>query len=89
MPEAQTEVRSEQCQHQILAMLHHPLVYLLMIIPISVGITTTIVRLNVREYPRVVLYVPFIFLSKVAYHLGIWQWILHGHPAQPPGRASS
>lgn len=69
-------------RNQILSTLHHPLVYLLMIIPVSLGITATILRLNAREYPRVVLYAPFIFLSKVAYHVGIWQWILHGHPDQ-------
>jgi GT2 family glycosyltransferase len=76
-------------RNQILTMLHHPLAYLLMIIPISLGITATIVRLNVREYPRVMLYAPFIFLSKVAYHVGIWQWILNGPQAHPSGRNSS
>ena len=63
-------------RNKILSLLHHPLVYLLMIIPVSLGITGTIMRFNVREYPRVLLYAPFIFLSKVAYHIGIWQWIV-------------
>lgn len=72
-------------RNQILAALHNPLLYLLMIVPVSLGITASIVRLNVREYPRVLLYAPFIFLSKVAYHVGIWQWILHGQPPQPCG----
>jgi GT2 family glycosyltransferase len=63
-------------RNQILSLLYHPLFYLMMIIPVSFGITGTIVRLNVREYPRVLLYAPFIFLSKVAYHVGIWRWIL-------------
>jgi GT2 family glycosyltransferase len=67
-------------RNKLLSLLHHPLVYLLMIIPVSFGITGTIVRLNVREYPRVLLYAPFIFLSKVAYHIGIWWWILKGTP---------
>ncbi len=67
----------------ILTMIQNPVLYFLMIIPVSLGITATIVRLNVREYPRVLLYAPFIFLSKVAYHFGIWQWILKGHPTQP------
>jgi len=70
-------------RNQMLATLRHPLIYLLMIIPISLGITATIVRLNVHEYPRVVLYAPFIFLSKVAYHFGIWRWIIAGQPTQP------
>ena len=64
-------------RNKILTLFYHPLMYLLMVIPVSLGITGTIVRLNVREYPRVLMYAPFIFLSKVAYHLGIWQWILH------------
>jgi GT2 family glycosyltransferase len=63
-------------RNRILTLFYHPLVYLLMIIPVSFGITSTIVRLNVREYPRVLMYAPFIFLSKIAYHFGIWQWIL-------------
>src|SRR6266487_4274005 len=63
-------------RNKLLSLLHHPLVYLLMIIPVSLGITGTIMRFNVREYPRVLLYAPFIFLSKVAYHIGIWQWIV-------------
>ena len=67
-------------RNKILSLFHHPLVYLLMIIPVSFGITGTIVSLNVREYPRVLLYAPFIFLSKVAYHIGIWRWIIKGAP---------
>lgn len=63
----------------VLTMIQNPVLYFLMIIPVSMGITTTIIRLNVREYPRVLLYAPFIFLSKVAYHLGIWRWIIKGH----------
>lgn len=63
-------------RNKMLTLFYHPLMYLLMIIPVSLGITGTIVRLNVREYPRVLMYAPFIFLSKVAYHLGIWQWIV-------------
>jgi GT2 family glycosyltransferase len=63
-------------RNKMLTLFYHPLIYLMMIIPVSFGITGTIIRLNVREYPRVLLYAPFIFLSKVAYHLGIWQWIL-------------
>ena len=63
-------------RNKILTFFYHPLIYLMMIIPVSFGITGTIIGLNVREYPRVLLYAPFIFLSKVAYHLGIWQWIL-------------
>ncbi|MGZ3611340.1 MAG: glycosyltransferase, partial [Ktedonobacteraceae bacterium] len=63
-------------RNTILTLFYHPLIYLMMIIPVSFGITGMIVRFNVREYPRVLLYSPFIFLSKVAYHFGIWRWIL-------------
>jgi GT2 family glycosyltransferase len=66
-------------RNRVLTLFYHPLVYLLAIIPVSFGITGAIVRLNMREYPRVFLYAPFIFLSKVAYHIGIWQWILKGN----------
>ena len=66
-------------RNRVLTLFYHPLVYLLAIIPVSFGITGAIVRLNMREYPRVLMYAPFIFLSKVAYHVGIWQWILKGN----------
>lgn len=68
-------------RNRLLTMFQHPLIYFLMIIPVSLGITATIVRLNVREFPRVLLYTPFIFLAKVAYHIGIWRWIVNGHPS--------
>jgi GT2 family glycosyltransferase len=64
-------------RNKILTLFYHPLIYVLMVIPVSLGITGTIVHLNVREYPRVLIYAPFIFLSKVAYHVGIWRWILN------------
>jgi GT2 family glycosyltransferase len=69
-------------RNQMLVMFHNPLIYLLMIIPVALSITAAIVRLNVREFPRVMLYTPFIFLSKVAYHFGIWRWIIMGFPTQ-------
>ena len=69
-------------RNKILTLFYNPLIYLLMVIPVSLGITGTIVRLNMREYPRVLLYAPFIFLSKVAYHVGIWRWILKNNVAR-------
>ena len=63
-------------RNALLTMLQTPLLYFLMIPVVSLGITMTIVRLNVREYPRVLLYAPFIVLAKIAYHVGIWQWLL-------------
>jgi hypothetical protein len=41
------------------------------------------VRTNMWEYPRVLLYAPFIFLSKLASHMGVWQWLRQGHSVQP------
>src|SRR5713101_3274484 len=70
-------------RNSILTRIQNPLLYPLMMIPVSLGATLNIVRVNAREYPRVLLYAPFIFLSKVASHVGIWQWLLQGHPAEP------
>ena len=67
-------------RNAILTRLQHPLLYPLVIIPISLGATVNIVRLNIREYPVVMLYAPFIFLSKAATHIGIWLWLLRGQP---------
>lgn len=64
-----------------LTLIQNPLLYFFMIIPVALGITVQIVRLNLREYPRVLLYAPFIFLSKVAYHYGIWMWLRKGFVA--------
>lgn len=67
-------------RNRALAMLRRPLPYFAMIIPISLSITALIIRVNVREYPRVLLYAPFVFLAKVAYHVGIWQCLRKGTP---------
>jgi GT2 family glycosyltransferase len=63
-------------RNALLTRVQNPLLYPLMMIPISLGATLNIVRLNVREYPAVILYAPFIFLSKLATHIGIWRWLL-------------
>ncbi|GAC1385468.1 MAG: glycosyltransferase family 2 protein [Ktedonobacteraceae bacterium] len=70
-------------RNSLLTRIQHPVLYPLMMIPVSLGATLNIVRTNVREYPRVLLYAPFIFLSKLASHVGIWRWLLQGHPVQP------
>jgi hypothetical protein len=67
-------------RNQIITKFHHPFLYALMILPIALGITTIIVRTNVQEYPRVLLYAPFIFLAKVAFHVGTLRWIIDGSP---------
>jgi GT2 family glycosyltransferase len=64
----------------LLTGVQNPLLYPLAMLPISLGATLNILRLNIREYPSVLLYAPFIFLSKVATHIGIWFWLLnHAH----------
>ena len=70
-------------RNSILTKIQHPLLYPLLMVPVSLGATLNIVRANVGEYPRVLLYAPFIFLSKIASHIGIWRWIREGHPVQP------
>ena len=70
-------------RNSILTKIQNPILYPFMMLPVSLGATLNIVRVNMREYPRVLLYAPFIFLSKVASHVGIWQWLLQGHPAEP------
>ena len=70
-------------RNSILTKIQNPVLYPFMMIPVSLGATVNIVRVNIREFPRVLLYAPFIFLSKLASHAGIWRWLLQGHPAQP------
>jgi len=70
-------------RNAILTKIQNPFLYPLMMLPVSLGATLNIVRVNIREYPQVLLYAPFIFLSKVASHVGIWQWLLQGHPDAP------
>ncbi len=70
-------------RNSILTKIQNPLIYPFMMIPVSLGATVNIVRVNIREFPRVLLYAPFIFLSKLASHAGIWRWLVQGHPVQP------
>lgn len=70
-------------RNSILTKIQNPVLYPFMMIPVSLGATVNIVRVNIREFPRVLLYAPFIFLSKLASHAGIWRWLLQGHPPQP------
>ena len=69
-------------RNALLTRVQHPLLYPLMMLPISLGATVNIMRLNIREHPAILLYAPFIFLSKIATHIGIWLWLLHGLRAQ-------
>jgi GT2 family glycosyltransferase len=63
-------------RNRLIALIRNPLAYALMILPVSLGITLIILRTTVREYPRVLLYTPFIFMAKVAFHLGTLRWIM-------------
>ncbi|GAC1357313.1 MAG: hypothetical protein PVS3B3_27860 [Ktedonobacteraceae bacterium] len=63
-------------RNQILIALRSPFLYALMILPISFGITMIIIKTTFWEYPYVLLYSPFIFLSKLAFHTGVLLWII-------------
>lgn len=66
-------------RNQLLTAIQHPWLYPLLILPVSLGATLNLVRLNLREYPAVLVYAPFILLSKLASHIGIWFWLLRGY----------
>jgi GT2 family glycosyltransferase len=72
-------------RNALLTRVQNPLLYPLAMLPISLGATLNILRLNIKEYPSVILYTPFIFLSKVATHIGIWLWLLHLIHRRPLG----
>ncbi|GLV54558.1 hypothetical protein KDH_14050 [Dictyobacter sp. S3.2.2.5] len=61
---------------RILALARHPFIYALLLVPVSLSITILIIRVNIAEQPRVLLYAPFIFLAKLAFHAGVLQWLL-------------
>ncbi|GHO82126.1 glycosyltransferase family 2 protein [Dictyobacter formicarum] len=63
-------------RNRLLTLVRHPFVYALLLLPISLSITLLIIRVNIAEHPRVLLYAPFIFLAKLAFHVGILQWLL-------------
>lgn len=67
-------------RNALLTKVQHPFLYPLLMLPFAIGATLNIMRINLPEYPQVLLYAPFIFLSKVASHVGIWQWLLHAQP---------
>ncbi len=69
-------------RNTLLTRVQNPWLYPLAMLPIALGATLNLLRLNIKEYPHVVLYAPFIFLSKVATHIGIWQWLLHSSPEE-------
>lgn len=64
-------------RNKLLTAIQYPWLYPLLILPVSLGATLNLLRLNIRAYPQVMLYAPFIFLSKLASHLGIWLWLCH------------
>ncbi|GCE23421.1 glycosyltransferase [Dictyobacter kobayashii] len=80
-------------RNQVLTLVRHPLAYALLLVPIALSITILIIRTNISEYPRVLLYAPFIFLAKLAFHIGVLQWLLQGprqplQPVNPPNQTA-
>ncbi|GCE09007.1 glycosyltransferase family 2 protein [Dictyobacter aurantiacus] len=63
-------------RNRILTVARHPIIYALLLVPVSLSITILIIRVNVSEQPRVLLYAPFIFLARLAFHVGVLQWLL-------------
>lgn len=63
-------------RNKLLTAIQHPWLYPLLILPVSLGAMLNLVRHNVREYPVIMVYAPFILLSKLASHIGIWLWLL-------------
>ncbi len=70
-------------RNSLLTKAQNPLLYPLLMCLFALGATLNITRINLREYPQVLLYTPFIFLSKVASHIGIWRWLLDAQKQQP------
>lgn len=64
-------------RNKLLTAIQQPWLYPLLILPVSLGAMANLVRHNIREYPAIVLYAPFILLSKLVSHVGIWVWLLH------------
>lgn len=64
-------------RNKLLTAIQRPWFYPLMMLPVALGATLNLLRLNIRAYPQVMLYAPFIFLSKLASHIGIWLWLCH------------
>lgn len=73
-------------RNAILVKVQYPFLYPFFIVPFALGATLNILRINVREYPRVLFYAPFIFLARVASQVGIWQWLLAARQQRPVER---
>jgi glycosyltransferase involved in cell wall biosynthesis len=64
-------------RNKLLTSIQHPWLYPLLILPVATGAALNLIRINIKTYPQVTLYAPFILLSKIASHLGIWRWLVH------------
>ncbi len=59
-------------RHQLLLFIRYPPLFFLLIPCLAAGATLRIVRLNIRERPSILLYVPFILLGKCAFEFGVF-----------------
>lgn len=63
-------------RNRLLTTVQNPWLYPLLILPISLAATLNLTLHNIREYPVVVFYTPFVLLSKIVSHIGTWLWLL-------------
>ncbi len=56
----------------------HPLYYLILLVPLTILNTFSCFKRNFREYPKIIFLLPFIFLSKLNYHIGVLFALIKG-----------
>jgi MoaA/NifB/PqqE/SkfB family radical SAM enzyme/GT2 family glycosyltransferase len=66
--------RDLSLRNRALAKAHNPFAYALLVLPFALAETLSITAGNLRQHPDVLLRMPFILLSKISYHMGIWHW---------------
>lgn len=49
----------------------HPLFYLILVVPLAILNTLSCLRRNFKEYPKIIFLSPFIFLTRLSYHIGV------------------
>jgi len=49
----------------------HPLFYLILVVPLTIINTVACLKRNFKEHPEIIFLLPFIFLSKLSYNIGV------------------
>jgi len=63
----------------VLLKLKQPFLYPLAILPYAIALTLFLIWDLRRTDPRVLLFGPFIFLSRLSYQVGVWTRLMHGN----------